>query len=77
MDIPNPNRLKLTKREDGYTFSTIRSLVNWYGAYETAIIHNGNIRIAEGYDTEEEALKGHEKYVNMTADEIAKIDFIG
>ena len=33
--------------------------------------------IAEGYSTEEEAIKGHEEYVNMSADEIENIAWIG
>ena len=73
-----PWRLKYTKRVDGYIFSTIKSIDNWYGKYETAIRLEGmdNWRIAEGYDTEEEALKGHEKYSTMTEEEINKIKYI-
>lgn len=32
--------------------------------------------IAEGYSTEEEAIKGHEKYVTMSEEEINKIEWI-
>jgi hypothetical protein len=51
----------------------------WYGKYETAIRLEGGFewRIAEGYETEEEARIGHEKYVNMSADEIERIAWIG
>ena len=51
----------------------------WYGKYETAIMLEGGFgwRIAEGYETEEEARIGHEKYVNMSADEIERIAWIG
>lgn len=73
------NRLKYTKREDGYVVSTIISLDNWYGKYETAIRLDGmwDWRIAEGYNSKEEALKGHEKYINMTEEDINNINYIG
>ena len=32
--------------------------------------------IAEGYETEEEAIKGHEKYVAMSEEEINKIEMV-
>lgn len=74
-----PNRIGFTVRKDGFIVSTIRSLDNWYGKYETAITYKGYYvwKIAEGYNTEKEAIKGHKKYVNMTADEINNIEFIG
>lgn len=73
-----PWRIKYTKRKDGYIFSTISSPDKWYGEYETAIRYKGlEWRIAEGYKTEEEALKGHEKYLNMTTEEIENIEWIG
>ena len=74
------NRIDLTKREDGYIVSTIEPpFMAWYGKYETAIMLEGNFewRIAEGYETEEEARIGHEKYVNMSTDEIGRILWIG
>ena len=73
------NRMRLTEREDGYIISTVKSYDNWYGAYETAIALKGldYWKIAEGYKTKEEAIKGHEKYVNMSADEIERIAWIG
>ena len=73
------NRVRLTKREDGYIISTVKSYDNWYGAYETAIALKGldHWKIAEGYETKEEAIKGHEKYVNMSVDEIERIAWIG
>ena len=73
------NRIDLTKREDGYIISTVKSYDNCYGPYETAIMLEGLDcwNIAEGYETEEEARIGHEKYVNMSADEIEKIAWIG
>ena len=72
-------RIDLTKREDGYIVSTIEPpFMAWYGKYETAIRLEGgfNWRIAEGYETEEEARIGHEKYVNMSTDDIEKIEWI-
>ena len=35
------NRIRLTKREDGYIISTVKSYDNWYGTYETAIMWAG------------------------------------
>ena len=74
------NRIDLTKREDGYIVSTIEPpFMAWYGKYETAIMLEGDFewRVAEGYETEEEARIGHEKYVNMSTDEIGRIVWIG
>ena len=74
-----PNRIRLTKRKDGYIISTVKSYDNWHGAYETAIRLEGldYWNIAEGYETEEEAIKGHEKYVAMSEEEICRIKYIG
>lgn len=74
------NRLRYTRRKDGYTISTVEpKCLAWYGKYETAIILDGVFewRIAEGYETELEALEGHEKYSSMTKEEIEKIAWIG
>ena len=73
------NRIRLTKGKDGYIISTVKSYDNWYEAYETAIMLKGldYWNIAEGYKTEEEAIKGHEKYVAMSEEEINKIEWIG
>ena len=73
------NRIRLTKREDGYIISTVKSYDNWYGFYETAIMLEGldYWSIAEGYKTKEEAIKGHEKYVAMSEEEICRIKYIG
>ena len=73
------NRIRLTKREDGYIISTVKSYDNWYGAYETAIMLEGldYWNIAEGYETKEEAIKGHKKYVAMSEEEICRIKYIG
>lgn len=79
MDKDNPNIIKLSKRKDGYIISTVKSYDYRYGAYETAIMLEGLDcwNIAEGYSTEEEAIKGHEKYVAMSEEEINKIEWIG
>ena len=72
-------RIGYTKREDGYIVSTVKSYDNRYGAYETAIMLEGldYWNIAEGYSTEEEAIKGHEKYVAMSEEEIGEVISIG
>mgnify|MGYP004495295695 FL=1 len=74
-----PNRIRLTQREDGYIISTVKSYDKCYGAYETAIMLKGldYWNIVEGYETEEEAIKGHAKYEAMTEEEINKIEWIG
>ena len=74
------NRIGLTKREDGYIVSTIEPpFMAWYGKYETAIKLEGGFdwRIAESYETEAEARIGHQKYVNMSVDDIEKIEWVG
>ena len=50
-----------------------------YGAYETAIMLEefGRWDVVEGYETKEEAIKGHEKYVAMSEEEICRIECIG
>lgn len=71
------NRLKYTKRDDGYIISTISSFDNWYGPYETAIRTEGsNWKVAEGYENAEDALKGHEKYCAMSEEYINKIKYV-
>lgn len=54
---------------------------DWYGPYETAVIfeYDGDkeIHIIEGYQTEEECIRGHEKYLNMPKEEFDKLKFIG
>lgn len=76
----NKNRIGYTMREDGYIISTIEpSFMAWYGKYETAIAVDGEFdwRVVEGYETEEEALEGHKKYVSMTEEEINHVKWIG
>ena len=69
-------------RKDGVFLSTIytgrmQSLA-WYGAYETAVsIDEKPWRIIVGYDTEAQATEGHKKYMAMSKEELAKLDYIG
>ena len=65
-------RIAYLKREDNVEFSTIKvPCLSWYGEYETAISIDGKPwRIYRGYDSKEEALKGHEKLTKMTKEEI-------
>lgn len=71
-----PWRLAYLEREDNVVFSTIKApCLAWYGEYETAISIDGNPwRVCKGYDSEEEALKGHEEFVKMTKEEILKLE---
>ena len=73
------NRVGLTKREDGVVISTIESspLVAWYGRYETAIsIDHSFWRIAKGYDTLEDAIKGHARFSSMSKEELMEYKYI-
>ena len=73
------NRVGLTKREDGVVISTIESspLVAWYGRYETAIsIDHSFWRIAKGYDTLEDAIKGHARFSSMSKEELIEYKYI-
>ena len=73
------NRVGLTEREDGVIISTVEPspLVAWYGRYETAIsIDHSFWRIAKGYDTLEEAIKGHAKFSSMTKEELMEYKYI-
>ena len=67
------------KREDGNIISTVKPwCMAWYGNYETAIIKpDGEVRILEGYDTAKEAFEGHEKYCNMSTEELENFRYIG
>lgn len=57
--------------------STVRPFAwAWYGEYETAVTFNGQgeWKILKGYDTKEEAIKGHEEFKNMTIDELMELE---
>jgi hypothetical protein len=61
--------------QQGYILSTVKPFyLAWYGVYETALVTRSwlgeSYKILEGYETLEEALIGHEKYKNMTLEEI-------
>ena len=79
-----PWNVRRSKREDGLIISSIKApCLAYYGKYETAlVIPFGNdgeeiIRILEGYDTKEDYLEGHEKYLNMSYEELMNFDYIG
>ena len=74
-----PFSMRRTKRSDGYIISTVEPYdLAWYGKYETALVKSPNdVRIIEGYSTKEEAIEGHEKYCNMTTEELEGLEFIG
>lgn len=64
-----------TEREDGYIISTLTvKTERWYGMWGTYISYKGEgWTLYDGYKTEEEANKGHNKYVNMSTEEIERI----
>ena len=66
-------------RKDNVFISTVKvAFLKWHGEYETAVsIDNKPLRILEGYDTEEEAIKGHNKYKNMSKEELINFEYIG
>lgn len=68
-----------TERKDGVVISTIKpQFMAWYGNYETAVyIDNGDWRILEGYETAKQAMDGHNKYENMSKQELMEFDYIG
>ena len=73
------NRVGVTKREDGVVISTIEPspLMAWYGRYETAIsIDHSFWRIAKGYDTLEDAIKGHARFSSMSKEELMEYKYI-
>lgn len=68
--------------ECGYCISTVSvPFLAWFGEYETAMNINGNVAhgwvILKGYDTIEEALEGHEEFINMSKEELDKVERIG
>lgn len=69
----------LTKREDGVIISTVRPMfLAWYGKYETAVSIDGEPwRILEGYESAIDATQGHNKYEEMSKQELLEFDYIG
>lgn len=73
------------KRKDGIIISTIEpTYMAWYGKFETAKVtgsdlqdFNPSVSVLEGYETKEEAIAGHQKYLKMTTEELNKITPIG
>ena len=72
------NRVGLTEREDKVVISTVKPhFMAWYGEYETVIsIDCEPRRIAKGYDTLEEAIKGHARFSSMTKEELIEYKYI-
>lgn len=72
-------RLKLSLREDGYVISTVKSLDNWYGLYETGVWleGDGTVTILKGYDNKEDALEWHKKFCEMSEEDLNKWERIG
>ena len=69
-----------THREDGVVISTLAvPFMAWYGPYETGISlnHGKSWAIAEGYESESESFIGHQKYCDMSKEELEKLDYIG
>ena len=73
------NRVGLTEREDSVVISTVKPhFMAWYGEYETAIsIDHEFWRIARGYNTLEEAIKGHARFSSMSKEELMNYKYIG
>lgn len=72
------NSINRTERGN-LIISTVKPFaMAWYGNYETAISFNNQEtwNIAEGYNTREEAEKGHKKYSNMSENELNEIKFL-
>lgn len=68
-----PWQIKRDYLEEGVVLSTARPVAfAWYGEYETAITFDNqeSWKILKGYDTEEEAIEWHEKFKNMSIDEL-------
>ena len=63
--------------EEGVILSTVKPVcMAWYGEYETAITFDNqkNWRILKGYNTEKEAIKGHEEFLKMNIDELKNLE---
>lgn len=56
--------------------STVRPFaMAWYGKYETAVTFDGQgeWKILKGYNTKEDAIKGHKEFKSMTIDELMEL----
>lgn len=74
-----PIKIELTERKDNVVIYTVAppSLCAWYGKYETAISIDGELwNIAEGYETLEEAIKGHNRFAKMSREELMNYKYI-
>lgn len=73
-----PNRIKLDKKEDCYISTIKPSFMALYGNYETAIclIELDKWKIVRAYNTLDEALKGHNEIINMSIEELSRLEQI-
>ena len=70
------NKLKRDCLGEGIILSTVKVyFMKLYGDYETAITFDNQKtwKILKGYNTEEEAIKGHEEFKKMSIDELMSI----
>jgi hypothetical protein len=63
------------RKDEGIIIVTMKvEYLAIYGNYETVIsIDNQGWKMVKSYNSEEEAKKGHEKYIKMTKEEILKL----
>ena len=70
------NKLKRDCLGEGIILSTIKvTFMAWYGEYEKAITFDNQEtwKILKGYDTKEQAIKGHEEFKKMSIDELMSL----
>ena len=70
------NKLKRDCLGEGIILSTVKTVfMNWYGDYETAITFDNQStwKILKGYDTKDQAIKGHEEFKKMSIDELMSL----
>lgn len=69
-------KIRRNEIEEGVILSTVKPFAwAWYGKYETAVTFNNQEtwKVLKGYDTEEEAIKGHEEFLKKSVDELASL----
>lgn len=72
-----PFLIKKETREDGIKISTIKAADRGeYEPYETAVVKGEYIRVVATYKTEEEAIRGHEKYMNMEENNLMSLESV-
>ena len=72
------NRIGLTEREDGVVIFTVEPYyMPWHGKFETAVsIDSKPLRIAEEYETLEEAMEGHIRFSKMSKEELINYKYM-